>query len=207
MTEHSFSTTKTTRHFTIGDITTAKNVLIILHGYGQSAFYFLKKFEVLTLHNFAVIAPEGMHRFYLEGTSGRVGASWMTREARMDDIEDNFHYLENLTHTVITGNPTAKLHLLGFSQGAATATRWLDRSKFSFLTFVSWASVFPEDVSVSFTSNEKVKRFFVLGDQDQYFTKESEEICMKNYQELNFEILRFIGKHEINQEIIKQIFL
>jgi predicted esterase len=206
MDTHSFSVSKTTRHYTIGEISKTKHLLIVLHGYGQLANYFLKKFELLVDYDYAVIAPEGMHRFYLEGTSGRVGASWMTREARLDDIEDNFHYLENLTKNLLTENPKAKLHLLGFSQGAATATRWLDRSKFSFASFVSWASVFPEDVSLNFTPHKNVKRYFVLGDQDQYFTKENVEVCIQNYLELNFEILRFVGKHEINTEIVKQIF-
>ena len=70
--EHSFSIQKTTRYYTCGDISKATRLLVVLHGYGQSAFFFLKKFEFLVAKGYFIVAPEGMHRFYLEGTSGRV---------------------------------------------------------------------------------------------------------------------------------------
>ena len=34
------------------------------------------------------MAPEGLSRFYLEGFSGKVGATWMTREDRLNDIDN-----------------------------------------------------------------------------------------------------------------------
>ena len=42
---------------------------------------------------YTIIAPQGLHKFYLEGTSGRVGASWMTKENREDDIKNYLVYL------------------------------------------------------------------------------------------------------------------
>ena len=56
-----------------------KKLLIALHGYGQLAFYFAKKFESVP-DDYALLVPEGMHRFYLQGSSGRVGASWRQRK-------------------------------------------------------------------------------------------------------------------------------
>src|SRR5690554_3872961 len=44
-----------------------------------------------------------MHRFYRKGTQGRVGASWMTKEARLDDIEDNHKYLDKLAEHLLKG--------------------------------------------------------------------------------------------------------
>ncbi|MFT7345493.1 MAG: putative esterase, partial [Lentimonas sp.] len=70
-------------------------LLIVLHGYGQLSQFFIQKFSSLT-HQCDIIAPEGMHRFYLNGSSGRVGASWMTKEERETDIEDNQKYLEEV---------------------------------------------------------------------------------------------------------------
>ena len=144
MEEHSISIQKTTRYYTCGDISKASRLLVVLHGYGQSAFFFLKKFEFLADKGYYIVAPEGMHRFYLEGTSGRVGASWMTREARLDDIRDNFNYLESLVSKIQEQKTFISVDLLGFSQGAATTTRWFEHSKISFRSLVLWASVFPE---------------------------------------------------------------
>ena len=206
MEEHSFSIQKTTRYYTCGDILKATRLLVVLHGYGQSAFFFLKKFEFLVSKGYFIVAPEGMHRFYLEGTSGRVGASWMTREARLDDIHDNFNYLEGLVHQFKEANPILTLNVLGFSQGAATATRWFEHSQHAFRSFVLWASVFPEDVHSDFSRNHASKCFFVLGTQDPYFDMEIEKETLKTYEKLKFEIIRFDGKHEMNQQVLDTLY-
>lgn len=98
-------------------------ILYVLHGYGQLAEHFIRKFEAQRASGWRVIAPEGAHRFYLKGTEGRVGASWMTREARLDDIADYVQALDALRESVHADSSKPEV-LLGFSQGAATALRW-----------------------------------------------------------------------------------
>lgn len=166
----------------------------------------MKKFEFLVSKGYFIVAPEGMHRFYLEGTSGRVGASWMTREARMDDIQDNFNYLEGLVEKFTEQHAFVQIDLLGFSQGAATATRWFEQSRFSFRSLVLWASVFPEDVDQDFSVDRSTKCFFVLGTQDPYFDREKEIASLLTYKRLHFDIIRFVGKHEINHEVLHSLY-
>jgi len=204
--EHTISIKKTNRYYTCGELSTSSRLLIVLHGYGQSAYFFLKKFEFLQNKGYFIVAPEGMHRFYLEGTSGRVGASWMTREARMDDIQDNFNYLEGLVGKLIQQTSFLSIDILGFSQGAATATRWFEKSSYTFRSLVLWASVFPQDVSMDFLSNQITKCLFVLGTQDPYFNKDVETETLKTYEKLSFEIVRFEGKHEMNLAILDKIY-
>ncbi|HBP44750.1 MAG TPA: hypothetical protein DD635_02535, partial [Flavobacteriales bacterium] len=113
---HSFDIKKTARYFTIGPaFADSKGILIVLHGYGQLPGFFIKRFQPIADDGWAIVAPEGLHRFYLEGTQGRVGASWMTKEARQDDILDNVHYLDSLA-TELQLNRQRPV-LLGFSQG------------------------------------------------------------------------------------------
>ncbi len=206
MKENSFTINKTARYYTIGDLKTAKNILIVLHGYGQLAYYFSKKFEFLSRKDYFIIAPEGTHRFYLEGTSGRVGASWMTKEARLLDINNNENYLEDLTTYFHTQNTSTQIHVLGFSQGAATATRWFEKSKLNIASLILWASVFPDDVSIKIQQHKNTNLIFVLGSKDPYFNEEMEHKCLNIYQSMNFEIIRFEGKHELNQHVLESIF-
>ncbi len=86
---------KKARYWTLGNPNSEK-IIYVLHGYGQLAEYFIKNFEPLVELGFYVVAPEGTQRFYLNGTSGRVGASWMTKELREIDIEENNNYLASL---------------------------------------------------------------------------------------------------------------
>ena len=103
----------------------AQGTLYVLHGYGQLAEYFIRKFQPVADTGWRVIAPEGAHRFYLQGFSGRVGASWMTKEDRLNDIADYVVFLDQLRHCKAQAQGHGPCVLLGFSQGVATALRWL----------------------------------------------------------------------------------
>ncbi|MEZ4763957.1 MAG: hypothetical protein R3C26_12480 [Calditrichia bacterium] len=41
-----------------------------------------------------------MSRFYLQSTNGRIGATWMTREDRENEIADYLAYLNNLSEAI-----------------------------------------------------------------------------------------------------------
>jgi predicted esterase len=206
--EHEFKIEKSVRYFTHGNAETAKKIWIVLHGYGQLPYYFIRKFESLDPEENFVIAPEGMHRFYLEGTSGRVGASWMTKESRLDDIEDNINYLDSLATELMNNKNFEKKILLGFSQGGATATRWHESGNFKADIFVLWASVFPPDLD--FDPNQsslmKSQNLFLLGKNDPYFKgKEKDVKKLFKSQKFNFEIIDFDGNHDIVKEPLLKI--
>ncbi len=176
-----------------------KKLLIALHGYGQLAQYFAKKFTNLP-EDYALLVPEGMHRFYLQGSSGRVGASWMTKDGRDLDIEDNLHYLNQLLSHIMDTHVFEEICLLGFSQGGATAARWYDQGPSRFQKLILWASVFPPDVQKpSYTSGNL---HFVLGNEDPYYTKENEENECAYFSEIGFHVHRFDGKHDIHQSTL-----
>jgi predicted esterase len=179
-----------------------------LHGYGQLANYFIRKFDELGDHVF-VVAVEGLHRFYLKGASGRVGASWMTKESRLDDIRDNQHYLEKTLEPFLASKQFENKTLLGFSQGGATAARYFFEKNPSFDHFVLWASVFPPDLEVDqevlSTKTSKKKCTFVIGTKDDFFDLEAQNEVVKFYETKNFETFVFDGNHDIDLTSLKTI--
>lgn len=177
-------------------------ILIVLHGYGQLAQYFIRKFQSLEKDYF-IVAPEGMHRFYLEGFSGRIGASWMTKECREWDIQDNMAYLDQVLNTYAKDR---KVNLLGFSQGGSTAARYIALGNNKIEKFVLWATPLPEEL----TDNAKFKnldKHFVLGTQDQFFTAEQREKALDFHAQLGFENHIFEGNHNIDSTILQGLFL
>ncbi|MCZ8216519.1 MAG: phospholipase, partial [Cyclobacteriaceae bacterium] len=86
MNTHTISFQFKARYQTLGKLdANTRKVWFVLHGYGQLAEYFLRKFKSLEAQEIFVIAPEGLSRFYMEdvtrrsqGGSQRVGATWMT---------------------------------------------------------------------------------------------------------------------------------
>ena len=150
MFEQHFSFEQTRRYYQ-NSIDGKPHILVALHGYGQLAQFFYRKFSFLS-ETWGLLIPEGPHRFYLEGSAGRVGASWMTKEWREQDIADNNAYLKQLFEKISVANPNATLHLLGFSQGGATAARFYQQHPELCSQLILWASVFPPDIeTVSYT--------------------------------------------------------
>lgn len=204
MQENTLTIQKTTRYFTHGNIDEASSLLICLHGYGQLPTYFGRKFETVDKSYFVVI-PEGLHRFYLEGSSGRVGASWMTKEARQQDIDDNSNYLTKLVNSMTQNKSFKKIILLGFSQGGATAARfYYQQQKIDHL--VLWASIFPPDLQIeSEVVSSPQKNYFVLGNSDPYFNEESQKETLDFYRKLNYLTIQYNGNHTIEPHVLNDL--
>jgi len=186
-----------------------ETLVYVLHGYGQLARYFLRKLENVLPESVTFVAPEGMHRFYLHGNAGRVGASWMTKEARELDILENTIALDRLHLKLLENFQPKKILVIGFSQGGATATRWIANGAIRPNGFVSWASVFPPDIA-SIAKEEfdsSMKKWFVLGTEDPYFDVTSTEIACNDYREKQFEVLRFDGQHDLNESLVEQLIM
>ena len=197
------------RYYKLGELNAnTKQVWWVLHGYGQLAQFFVSKFKGLTEKGIYVIAPEGLSNYYLQGNEGRIGASWMTRENRLTDIENYVAYLNGIHHKEIGGRKI-KTTLFGFSQGAATAVRWAMNQQVEFDRLILWAGLFPPDINF-----EKGAELFkykdvieVLGKQDQFITEDriQEMIKLNERLKINPKIIEFEGVHEINQEILMNL--
>lgn len=200
--EHFILLRKHFRYYLSEHYSSKRKLLIALHGYGQLAQYFARKFKDIP-EDYALLVPEGMHRFYLEGTSGRVGASWMTKDGREWDIEDNLNYLNELLSHIMDNHVFEEIYLLGFSQGGATAARWYDQGPSRFQQFILWASVFPPDVKKPILATGNLH--FALGTEDPYYTSENQEKECTYFSSIGFQVHRFEGKHDIDAKTLASI--
>ncbi|MBC3541286.1 alpha/beta fold hydrolase [Rufibacter sp. H-1] len=184
-----------------------RHLWIVLHGYGQLARYFIRHFEGITDAQTAVLAPEGLSRFYLEGFSGRVGATWMTKEERLHEITDYINYLNQVREMALNEAPDAELHVLGFSQGGATACRWLAQAQWPMKQLVLWAGVFPEDMEITSASRtlSQTHLTYVYGLQDPFVADDKVQAQLVRVEAagLHPEVITFAGKHELNQEVLR----
>lgn len=203
--EKHFVHEKTFRYELIGN-KSAQTVLYVLHGYGQLARYFIRKFEQLG-NDLLIVAPEGMHRFYLKGSSGRVGASWMTKEDRNTDIQDNLNWLSSLDQHLSKEFTFTRRIILGFSQGGATAARWFFNNQSIADSLIIWASVFPPDLDMKewIKQSDQKENFFILGTEDEFYTKDEQISTLGFYESLNFNCLTYQGKHDIHKETLERV--
>jgi predicted esterase len=198
------------RVISLGDESnTIERIWMVLHGYGQLSKYFALKFESIAIDNTLVIAPEGLNRFYLNGFSGRVGATWMTKEDRLTDIENNHHYLSAVFEQCKSKFPKAKFGVIAFSQGAATAVRWFCHAQPKIQHLIVWSGSFPEDLNW-FEDVQKLNKIpltFILGNQDEFIdeTKLAQQTQFLRDKGLNFNLIRFDGGHDIDLKTLTEV--
>lgn len=199
------------RFYSSGEINDdTKFICIAFHGYGQLAKYFIRDFEALGPKHVTIV-PEGLHRFYREGMSGRVVASWMTKEDRLTDIENQSSYLNAIISLVKKRieNRDIKIWVLGFSQGVATVMRWMVSNTTNIEKAIFWAGSIPEDLPKEKveSSFDSVQCYSVIGDNDPYFqasTLSKQEELEKEYS-ISIEKIKFKGEHRINALVLKDI--
>ena len=182
----------------------------MLHGYGQLAEFFIRKFQGFDSSDRLFVAPEATNYGYLSGFAGRVGANWMTRHEREIAIQNNHNYLDLLMENLLSQyKETPKINVLGFSQGAATATRWASRWAGNLEQLVLWAGGFAEDMILEDAHEKfsKTRLTMVLGDQDEFITSESIDKQQDLIKSLGKEVkkLTFSGGHEIDIEMLSII--
>ncbi len=197
-------TQKTARVFTLMDDAVKPRVIwIALHGYGQLPEFFIRKFKPVADRFHAVVCPEGLSRFYLEGATGRVGASWMTKEDRLQEIEDYNAYLSSLLAGLKKDNQGAVIVVLGFSQGGATAVRWLMQNRPEVHAMALWSAYFPEDLeyAAGWPYPNGFPVFMVRGDNDPYSNPLSHNISGLP----EFKMLSFSGGHQIDPESLTKL--
>jgi predicted esterase len=175
-------------------------VCIVLHGYAQLSTFFSRKLSSWEDMDFCL--PEGLSKFYTEGTAGRVAASWMTKEMRLIEIEDNNEYMRKVID--LCENRYKKVHILGFSQGAATAARvYATDERLSSLTI--WAGIFPPELPEPKEYSAGKPLVFVLGENDRYFNQENQNKAVDAYTKMGFNIIRFTGDHDILPEPLEKV--
>lgn len=204
-------TTRTARIFVSGELNeTTEKVWLIWHGYGQLAERFINKFEVLVKPGTAVVMPEALQRFYVDGITGKVGASWMTRTERETDILDNHTYLDNVLEKVKSSvSEHCHFYLLGFSQGTATMCRWLAHRGLKPDALILWAGMWPTDLKETSLGQllQNVPVFMVLGKNDPYGNTElmNNQIALTKSWGIEIEVIAFDGEHAIDEPTLLKI--
>lgn len=211
---------RTARYLTLGPAD-ATDLWIVLHGYGQLAGRFLRRFAPIDDETRRIVAPEALSRFYVGNEPGRhgpesmVGATWMTREAREDEIHDYVRYLDLVAERVLQeaegeGTDDVRLTVLGFSQGVATAARWTTMGQVAPGRVVLWADFLPPDLDIDAARRrwEGVDVVLVRGDDDRALG--NQQLADEERERLGrlggaVRTMRYAGGHDIEPEPLLEL--
>lgn len=217
---HTRETVRTGRYALVGaDPGSARRIWFVLHGYGGLAARFLRAFSGIVPADTCVVAPEGLSRFYhemprLDGAHlERVGATWMTREARELDIADTMRWLDGVHEDVLApareGGRSVSCGLLGFSQGVATAMRWAAEGAIQPQCFVAWAGGLATDVHAQ-RFRDKVglaSMMMVAGEQDGFINARLRSTLLETLRGYNAGVreILFSGEHTLDPGVLTML--
>jgi predicted esterase len=213
-TETRLRITRSARVYTLGNVG-AEEAWIVLHGYSQLARRFVRQFSQIAGDNRAVVAPEALNRFYVDpprpdgppAAERRVGTTWMTREDRDAEIADYVAYLDRVRTEIV---PQAqRVTVLGFSQGVATACRWVALGTSLVERLILWAGPVPNDLDLSLLAKRSngMRVEIVLGTHDEFarFRKIDEELALLREAGVVYSHVSFEGGHMIDSATLTSL--
>lgn len=209
---HHISVRRTARYFTIGEIhPDVTELWFVLHGYGQTALEFVQPFRAHHRADRLIVSPEALSRFYRRNRDREIGASWMTSEDRKVEIRDYVNYLNRLYEELVKQgiSENASVIVLGFSQGAATASRWLASGTLPATKLILWGGQPAFELcNENFqTSVPALLTTLVTGTSDKYMPPDRarEVASLISMDDRPVEALIYDGPHEINPAMLTQL--
>lgn len=200
------------------DAPRARELWYVLHGYGQLAAAFIDDFRAIDDGSRLIVAPEALSRFYEGDVKARlhreakVGASWMTREDREAEIADYVAYLDTVHESMLTrlgpGSPP-DVTVLGFSQGGATAARWVAAGRVNAARLIVWGSQFPPELDLADAAApiRRGRTLLVIGDTDMFATPKivAKEKARLEAAQMPYRFVSFGGGHRLDDDTLREI--
>jgi len=213
MHDHHLEVTRTARYHVLGDLASATDVWIALHGYAQLARFFARPFASIVTEHRAVVAPEALNRYYFETAPGvhsgdaRVAATWMTKEDRAHEIGDYVAYLDRLADHILEQAPHARLTALGFSQGAQTLSRWGALGAAPLARIVLWGSGCAHDLALHAQLFRGADLVLAVGDEDPNVAhgRGAAELQRLRDGGLDPRVFEYRGGHRIDEASLRDL--
>jgi predicted esterase len=182
-------------------------VWIALHGYSQLAARFVGWFAPAVRPGRAVVAPEALNRYYTNHETKQVGATWMTGEDRRAEITDYVEYLDLVVADLRTRFGDVAIHVHAFSQGCATACRWVALGRTRPVRLVLWGGGVPPDLDLAAHGPllAAADLTLVIGNRDQFLSEDAvrDQTARLDAAGVNHALTRFSGGHVIPWNVLR----
>lgn len=212
------SVKRTARLAVLGpDSAGVREIWYLLHGYGELAAPFLNGARAIDDGTRLLVAPEALSRFYEGDVAARlhreakVGASWMTREDREAEIADYVAYLDTVHDSMLLklGGAAPPVTVLGFSQGGATAARWVANGRVKAARLIVWGSQMPPELDLSNSAAQirRAETVLVIGETDVFATPKivEKETAKLNAAGFPFRFVSFKGGHRLDDDTLRAL--
>lgn len=182
--------------------------LVVLHGWGQSAPSFMRRFRGLRTSDVLVVAVQGPHQMYLDRETRKVGFSWLTAFDRRRAVSDFVGTLDTVLGRVRDDfGVSAPPYILGFSQGVSMAYRYAILSESVVAGVIACGGDLPPDVAEAMPGARRFPVLLVHGRDDAIVPVSKCDEAESALAGLSWphERYSFSGDHEVPSEVVERI--
>lgn len=200
------------------DPSAVRALWVVLHGYGHLAADFLAGFDAADDAAHRIVAPEALSRFYAPRggdvsvaahREAPVGASWMTREDRLEEIADHLEWITRACADAARDlDPGVPLTVLGFSQGATAASRWVASGRFPVRRLICWGQTIAPELDLGpGTPLRRARTTLVIGDRDGFIPPGAVATERARLDAAGFphEVITFAGGHRLDDATLGRL--
>lgn len=186
---------------------------ICCHGYSQLAPEFAREVAALAAPGRLVVVPEALNRYYrddhggVHGPDHPVGATWMTREERLREIDDYCAYLDSVHDHFSSQLPDlAGVTALGFSQGSQTVARWAARTSRRIDHVILWGGGLPQEIEPGPGMFGGARVTLVAGERDRFAAGAVDRLAQSlEAADVACKVEYFRGGHRLDDETLRRI--
>ncbi len=207
--DHRLEVPRSARYYTAGANGAVDEIWVVLHGFGMLARRFLDWFAPAMRPGRLLVAPEALNHYYTDHRTRTVGATWMTNEDREAQIADYVRYLDLVLDDVRPAGSAPRIEVHGFSQGTATASRWVALGRVRPARLVLWGGGVPPDLDLAAhgPTLSGADLTMVIGDRDPFIGEEAvgAETARLRGAGVRFDLRRFRGGHVIPWPLLEEL--
>jgi predicted esterase len=184
-------------------------LLLALHGWGQSCERFSRWVAPLAERGFVVAVPQAPHQLYINYEPKTVGFNWLTIHEKERSIAEFVDYMHQLIKTLHAEFPfdEDRVCLLGFSQGVSMSYRFAVRGGLEVGAVVACGSDLPPDVAEELPNRDAFPVLIVHGKEDPMAKIDKAEAALAELRRHGFspDTNFFDGGHQLPREVVGEI--
>lgn len=191
-----------------------KNVWFALHGMAYLSKYFIKHFQGLNKEENYIIAPQAPSKYYQDKRFKYIGANWLTREQKKIELENIYHYLDQIWEIEFQKwqQQDINLILMGYSQGVSIITRWASSREIDCNHLLIHSGAIPQELKrLDFNYlSPTCTVTYLYGDKDEYINKAritEQQLKGTALFGNRLQVKVFDGIHEVNTPFLEKLSL
>jgi Predicted esterase len=188
-------------------------LLIAVHGYGAHKRYMMREARAVAPEDFVIASVQGPHHHYRPTSDGyRVGFGWLSEHNSAEYVALHHDFLLRVIEKLQGENliDPEQIYLYGFSQACALNFRFAFAHTGVLAGIIGVCGGIPGDLDENpIYKPFDARTFYLYGDDDEFYTQEKFAEFDTTLRAMlpNYESKHYVAKHEITDEMRKDITL